>query len=285
MKHAFLILNYNNYTDTINMVNSITFDGDILIVIVDNGSANDSIEVLNSNFGQRDDVVILTSDENLGFAKGNNIGYEYIRKNHPEVDFIHCSNSDIILDDSSILTKVEHLYEEKEFYLMGPKINTHGKSSSPISYYESKESFIKHVKKQRVMVKIYSVIAFFFHKIMGNHLEEIYQNYNAKNVRIRLAEDDTLTPVLSGCYLVVSRPFIEKFDVLFEPITFLYSEEHILTYKLLNLDINNIIYTEEFEVMHMHGGSSFGNNKFKVECELNNLDAMEKMYNNDKEKL
>ncbi len=283
MKHVFLILNYNNYQDTLNLVDSINnvLTGSFEIVIVDNGSANDSVNVLNGQFLNHSNIHVIETGQNLGFARGNNFGYKYIKDNISNVDFIHCSNSDIIIDDEGILTKTEALFNNDNFYVMGPKINTHGKSSSPIALYEDKHSFNRHIKRQLIMVRIYSLIAFFFHKIMGNHLEEIWQNRNAKIIRRELKRDSSLTPVLSGCYLVVSKPFIEQFDVLFEPITFLYSEEHILTYKLLDLGIANIVYTEDFEVKHMHGGSSSGNNKFKVKCELDNLKVMKELYKNN----
>lgn len=283
MKHVFLVLNYKNYSDTINFVNSLNkIDEMYEVVIVDNGSENESLKVLNKKFSKQTNIHIIGIDENLGFAKGNNFGYSYIKENIRDVDFIHCTNSDIIIDDPKIIEKTNNIYTNTKFSIMGPKVNTHGKSSSPIALYENKDSFIKHVKRQKVMVYIYSVIAFFFYKIMGNHLEEIWQNRNAKIIRKKLKDDNSFTPVLSGCYIVFSKDFINQFDVLFEPITFLYSEEHILTYKLLNLGIEDIIYQEEFEVKHMHGGSSSGNNKFKVQCELDNLKVMSELYYKNK---
>ena len=53
---------------------------DIQIVIVDNGSGNGSAEKLREHFAARQRVHIVESPENLGFARGNNLGIRYARE-------------------------------------------------------------------------------------------------------------------------------------------------------------------------------------------------------------
>ncbi|MEM2247842.1 MAG: glycosyltransferase, partial [Thermoproteota archaeon] len=47
------------------------------IVVVDNGSKDDSVEYLKKNFSNNERVKIVQLGKNYGFAEGNNIGYKY----------------------------------------------------------------------------------------------------------------------------------------------------------------------------------------------------------------
>ena len=78
MKHCFVILHFKKESlkETISCVNKIlTFDRNILgkIVVVENGSNDGSYEHLKEVFTS-EDVVIVPSKQNLGFANGNNLG-------------------------------------------------------------------------------------------------------------------------------------------------------------------------------------------------------------------
>ena len=73
-KVCFIILNYNNYTDTINCIHSLqsTIRRDMYdIIVVDNNSSNDSVSQLRKCLN---DVEIIPNKVNRGYANGNNIG-------------------------------------------------------------------------------------------------------------------------------------------------------------------------------------------------------------------
>lgn len=95
---SFVILNYKTYQEAIACTESIfssqTYE-DIKVVIVDNGSRNESVAALRERFGEDERVHLVTSPDNLGFAKGNNLGIAYARE-HFDPDFIVAANSDII---------------------------------------------------------------------------------------------------------------------------------------------------------------------------------------------
>ena len=76
---AAVVLNYKSWQDTVNSVGDLLAQDypDKHIVIVENGSGNDSAERLYSLFGSEPKVTILVSEKNLGFAKGNNMGVRY----------------------------------------------------------------------------------------------------------------------------------------------------------------------------------------------------------------
>ena len=57
---------------------------DYEIVVVDNASGNGTGKELAECYKNTEHVTVLLSEENLGFAKGNNLGYVYAREN------LHC---------------------------------------------------------------------------------------------------------------------------------------------------------------------------------------------------
>lgn len=98
-----LLVNYNNYNDTIDCLNSlkeISYE-DIHVLIVDNNSNNKSVDELrmykeNHWKHANKKLTIICSEKNLGFAGGNNIGIDFfLEKNDSE--YIVLLNNDTIV--------------------------------------------------------------------------------------------------------------------------------------------------------------------------------------------
>jgi len=72
-----VVLNWKLPQETIACVQSVQANhiGDMEIVVVDNGSADCSVEMLKQHFGNT--IQLLESSENLGFAAGANLGIQY----------------------------------------------------------------------------------------------------------------------------------------------------------------------------------------------------------------
>jgi len=73
---SIILLNWNNSEDTIRCINSLkrlTYQH-YNIIVVDNGSEDDSITVLNERFPG---ITIIQSPDNKGFTGGNNIGINH----------------------------------------------------------------------------------------------------------------------------------------------------------------------------------------------------------------
>lgn len=75
-KVTIIILNWNGKEDTLECLSSVSninyFNYEL--VIVDNGSSDDSVDSIRSQFPQ---VHIIETGKNLGFAEGNNVGIRY----------------------------------------------------------------------------------------------------------------------------------------------------------------------------------------------------------------
>lgn len=91
---SIIVLNWNGKTDTVECINSlqgITYKN-YTIIVVDNGSTDDSVDVLKNTFN---DIVILETGTNLGYAGGNNIGIEYAM--NAGAEYIFLLNNDTIV--------------------------------------------------------------------------------------------------------------------------------------------------------------------------------------------
>ena len=113
MDIVFVILHYKTDRDTIECVESIRSKIDTAgyrIVIVDNASANGSYEALQKEYSGADDIALISNSENLGFARGLNVGIDYARK-HFDPDFIALINNDTQLISKNITETIN----QKEF--------------------------------------------------------------------------------------------------------------------------------------------------------------------------
>ena len=85
-----VILNWNGYKDTSELLESlfkITY-GNYKIIVVDNNSIQEEVEKLKANYENQ--IQIIYSKYNLGFAGGNNVGIKYAfekweRANRPDL--------------------------------------------------------------------------------------------------------------------------------------------------------------------------------------------------------
>lgn len=126
-KVGIVTINYNNYHDTkefIESIKKIEYKNYILIV-VDNCSTDDSISKLIREFS--DDVIFIKNKRNLGFAAGNNVGIKYALENN--CDYILIINNDTVVDKYFLKHLVNKITSEDSVGAVGGKIY----------YYSNKE--------------------------------------------------------------------------------------------------------------------------------------------------
>lgn len=127
-----VILNYLNYADTIACVDSIRQQSlqPKRIVIVDNASPNESHTKLLDRFADEGDVQVLQTGKNLGYARGNNVGIAYLKRQGITNVFI--SNPDVTFADPDYFRKLCALETPKNVAMIGTRIvDEQGNDQSP----------------------------------------------------------------------------------------------------------------------------------------------------------
>lgn len=251
---SFVILHYKTINDTIECIESILkleTDKQKSIIVVDNHTLTEKEEQQLTNYP----IHLIKLQENLGFAKANNIGCKYaIEHDHP--DFLIVSNNDIIIEQKDF---IERIYEEEKFDLLGPKIKTDGgQSVNPFPVYKTKEEVINQINKTKKLIKIYKS------SILRNLLK-IYTKIKSQIKGERLVYNGNTKQknvALHGCFLIFSKHYYEKYTDVFFNDTFLYHEEEFLYQRIINDHLISI-YNPDLEVFHKEGASL--NSKYKNE--------------------
>ncbi|MDF2882334.1 MAG: putative glycosyltransferase [Clostridiaceae bacterium] len=120
-----IILNFNSCSDTLQCIESLNEvdNENFNIIVVDNCSMDNSIEVLSSE-AEKQDFVFLRSSGNLGYANGNNIGIKYALQH--EADYVCILNSDVKVH-KNFLKPLLKLLEDEQVGIVGPCICDYNK--------------------------------------------------------------------------------------------------------------------------------------------------------------
>ena len=117
MELSIIIINYNTYALTkkcIETVYEFTKNIDFEIILVDNASVECDAQLFKTVFPE---IQLIINKENVGFAKGNNIGIEKAKG-----EYILLLNSDIELVENSIYTCVEFLKNHSNVGVVSPML-------------------------------------------------------------------------------------------------------------------------------------------------------------------
>ena len=124
---SIITINYNGLQDTCELIESLPADDDSLeVIVVDNASTQDEASEIENRFPH---VMVIRSDENLGFAGGNNLG---IQAAHGKYLFF-LNNDTIIHQPSTISHLIKRLESSDEIGMVCPKIRFCW-GSQPIQY-------------------------------------------------------------------------------------------------------------------------------------------------------
>lgn len=249
-KFAFLILHYMNADVTRNCIDSIgatMSGGDYSIVVVDNASNNGSYEVLKETYADNDNIHFLANEKNLGYARGNNVGFVYA-KHELKAEWICLANNDVVFFDSMWMNKVMELYQKAPYYVLGPDIVTpEGEHQNPFRTTVSN-------KKTVIKTLVHDEIVYILLKL--GLQRKLRSKMNIKDIRAdvnwRDSQED-FKGVLHGSCLLFSPDYIKEFEGLYNG-TFLYAEEEILCYILQKLGYRYTYYSG-VQVTHCHATS------------------------------
>ena len=111
---SIITVNYNGIKDTCELIDSIPFNDEMEVIVVDNASANNEASVMEEKYPY---IKVIRSDRNLGFAGGNNLGIRFALGK-----YIFLINNDTIFKDFNIQPLIDRLESSPKIGAVCPKI-------------------------------------------------------------------------------------------------------------------------------------------------------------------
>lgn len=229
-----LILNYNSAHLTISCVGNLLRQFENLkILIVDNCSTDESLKNINKTLENQKNVVVLSNSDNVGYAAGNNRGFQYIRNKWPEIKYVLLLNPDIIIPYEKTVYRLKEVLDNDIQYAI---------ASCQIIFNDEWRGFKDFgwklpEKKQLIWAGT------FLGKVL---LKEINNAYVEVKVKNNLAEVDAIP----GCFFMAKIKDLESVNY-FDERTFLYFEESILGEKIKRINKKEVMLLDEY-VVHNH---------------------------------
>lgn len=122
---SIITINYNGLKDTCELIDSIPFNNDTEVIVVDNASKEDEASIISERYPQ---VKVIRSDKNLGFAGGNNLGIKEAKG-----EYILLINNDTYFKDFNIDSLINRLESSDKIGVVCPKLRF-AWGNNPIQY-------------------------------------------------------------------------------------------------------------------------------------------------------
>ena len=113
-KLSIITVNYNGLQDTCELIDSITFTDDTEVIVVDNASKRNEASIIQKRYPQ---IKVIKSEQNLGFAGGNNIGIKQAKGK-----YLFLVNNDAVFKDYNIQALIDRIESSSSIGIVCPKI-------------------------------------------------------------------------------------------------------------------------------------------------------------------
>ena len=122
---SIITVNFNGLKDTCALIESIPFNENMEVIVVDNASKNDEAIIIQERYPQ---VKTIRSDKNFGFAGGNNLGIKEAKGK-----FLFLINNDTIFREFNIQALIDRAESSQKIGIVCPKIRF-AWDNNPIQY-------------------------------------------------------------------------------------------------------------------------------------------------------
>jgi GT2 family glycosyltransferase len=230
-----IIVNWNGFEDTVICLDSLKkitpHNTDLEVIVVDNGSTNESVEVISKKHSW---VTIIETGKNLGFTGGNNVGVSHALSKG--ADFVWLLNNDtIVAPDVLSFLKV---FDD-------PKV---GACGSKIYFAPGHEYHVdRYTKDERGKVIWYAGGKVDWHNMYASHrgVDEVDKGQYDK------VEE---TPFITGCSFIVRADVIKKLGGL-DDRYYLYLEDLDWSVRIQKAGFKTV-YAPMSTLWHVNAGSS-----------------------------
>ena len=185
---SIITINYNGLEDTCALIESIPFNENVEVIVVDNASKNHEAEQLSQRHPQ---IKVIKSERNLGFAGGNNLGIQTAQGR-----YLFLINNDTVFKDFNIQALIDRLESSSNIGIVCPKIRF-AWGNNPIQ-------FAGYSRLSRISVRNHAI----------GFNEDDYGQYNTAHQ----------TPYAHGAAMLIKREAMDKVGLMPE-CYFLYYEE------------------------------------------------------------
>ena len=233
---SIIIINWNSVEYLKKCLHSIysrTNNLDFEVIVVDNASYDGCDEFIKNEFPQ---AKFIQSKENIGFARANNLGYEY--SSGRNLLFL---NPDTEILDSAINIMYSYLESIPDAGAVGCKLlnsdlSVQTSCIQPFPTILNQALDVEYLKLKFPQLRLWGIKPLFFND--GNP-EEV--------------------EVVSGACIMIKKDVFEEID-MFSTDYFMYSEDLDLCYKIQQSGYKSF-YISNASVVHHGGGSTRFNNK------------------------
>jgi GT2 family glycosyltransferase len=258
--YSLILVDYNSLDATIAYIERCTKAlgkaGTSHIVIVENGSDEHAAESLRQSYGPWEllhpegisqtlylfstegrQIVYCHSGDNLGYAKGNNLGVQIAQILWADPYYI-VSNNDIDFEGPFALEIARELFDtHPEIGVIGPQVIT------PAGQVQSPRKWIGAYRRLVVFIQLCSVSNILPAKLYTKIKDRLCED---------LCVDAPTGPCgwVSGCFMMIRASAFHKAE-MFDPNTFLYAEEPILSRRMERAGYS-VWFLRELTVIHKH---------------------------------
>ena len=124
-KLSIITINYNGWKDTCELIETIPFNSQMEVIVVDNASKQNEASIISERFPH---VKVIRSAKNLGFAGGNNLGIKEAKG-----EYILLINNDTYFKDFNIELLIKRFESSEKIGIVCPKLRF-AWDNNPIQY-------------------------------------------------------------------------------------------------------------------------------------------------------
>jgi GT2 family glycosyltransferase len=208
------------------------------IIVIDNNSDDGSQEMVREQFPW---VVLICNEDNLGFAKANNIGIK-----HTQGEYVCLVNSDVVVTPGSIDSMIDFMEADPCIGLLGPQIvNANGAIQRSCMGFPT----LANALFRAVGLDVIFPRSIFF----GGHLLNFWNHNSHREVDI-----------INGCFWMTRRNALVKVGLLDERF-FMYGEDMDWCKRFRDKGWK-VLFSPDVKVLH-YGGASSANAPLRFEIE------------------
>lgn len=208
---------------------------DFEVIVIDNNSADGSVEMIKKEFPQ---AVLIINTDNLGFGKANNQGLKIAQG-----DYLMFLNTDVVVLDGALNKLANYLDQYADVMMVGPRLL-------------NKDLTFQHACRRNLPNPVNS----FFH-LFG--LAKVFKNSKFINKYKQYATDPEITgptQALSGAAMMFRRKVYSQIGG-FDEVFFMYGEDLDFCKRVLDKGWKTV-YVSEAKIIH-YGGQSSGKRRTK----------------------